>query len=102
LHKRPSLYLTVLALAGRDDEIRRRYQRIEALAIERLTALIEFGQRRGLLRAAPDPRAAAFLVHHAIDIAFAQLLRGQADPAPERVLAELTDLLCRYLLEEAP
>jgi AcrR family transcriptional regulator len=102
LRARPSLYLVVLAVAGRDDEVRRRYQRIEEVAIERLCALIEFGQRRGLMRASLDPRAAAFLVHHNLDMAAMQLfLREHSALDRERVLTELTDLICRYVLEES-
>jgi AcrR family transcriptional regulator len=101
LSKQPSLYLVVLGLAERDDEVRRRYQRIEQVAVERLRDLIEFGQRRGLMRAAVDPASAAFLIHHAIDLAATQLLvREVSEPAPDRVLEELTEMVCRYILEE--
>ena len=91
----------VLGLAERDDEVRRRYQRIEQVAVERLRDLIEFGQRRGLMRASVDPASAAFLIHHAIDLAATQLLvREVSEPAPDRVLEELTEMVCRYILEE--
>jgi AcrR family transcriptional regulator len=119
LRARPSIYLVVLALADRDDEVRRRYQRIEQLAIERLTALIEFGQRRGLMRADVDAAAAAFLIHHSLDMAVTQLLvrgyaadaapragataalrEGRAQPLPEIVLEQLGEMICRYVLEE--
>lgn len=101
LRKQPSLYLVVLGLAERDDEVRRRYQRIEQVAVERLRDLIAFGQRRGLMRAGVDAASAAFLIHHAIDMAATQLLvREVSDPAPDRVLEELTEMICRYVLEE--
>jgi len=101
LRKQPSLYLVVLGLADRDDEVRRRYQRIEQVGLERLRDLIEFGQKRGLMRAGADPASAAFLIHHAIDMAATQLLvREVSDPEPDRVLEELTDMICRYILEE--
>jgi AcrR family transcriptional regulator len=101
LQARPSVYLVVLGLAGRDEEVRSRYHRIEQLAVERLTALIEFGQRRGLMRAGLDAQAAAFLIHHSLDMAVAQLLlRQHATPEPERVLKELAELICRYILED--
>ena len=103
LRKRPSLYLVVLALSARDEEVRRRYQRVEQIAIERLAALIEFGQRQSLMRADIDPQAAAFLIHHSLDMAMVQLLlREQTGPAPERVLAELTELFSRYVQKEPP
>ena len=103
LRARPSTYLVVLALAGRDDEVRRRYQRVEQAAIEWVRALIEFGQRRGFMRAKIDPQAAAFLIHHSLDMAVAQLLlREHTAPEPERVLTELADLICRYVMEDRP
>ncbi len=101
LRKEPSLYLVVLALADRDPEVRRRYQRIEQMGALRMRDLIEFGQRRGLMRRALDASSAAFLCHSAIDMAATQLLvRELTDPDPDHVLEELTDMICRYLLEE--
>jgi AcrR family transcriptional regulator len=101
LQSRPSLYLVMLDLASRDREVSRRYRRIEELAIDRLTDLLEFGQRRGLVRKAMDARAAAFLVHHSIDMAAMQIfLRGDRAPEPAKVLSELADMICRYVLEE--
>jgi len=104
LRSRPSLYLVMLDLAARDAEVARRYRRIEELGIDRLTDLLELAQRRGLARAGFDARTAAFLVHHSVEMAAMQLfLRGDRAPgalnAPN-VLAELTDMICRYLLEE--
>lgn len=101
LRKEPSLYLVVLGLADRDEDVRSRYRRIEELAVERWTALIELGQRRDLIRADVDPPSSAFLIHHAIDMVATQILvRGRAHPEPERVLEELTNMICRYILEE--
>lgn len=101
LRERPSFYLVVLGMSARDEEVRHRYQRVEQVAIERLASLIEFGQRRKLMRPGVEPQAAAFLIHHSLDMAVAQLLlREPSGPAPERVLSELTELFCRYLLEE--
>lgn len=101
LRKGPSLYLVILSLAEHDDEVRQRYRRIEQAAIERLQALIEFGQVQGLARGGVDAAAAAFLIHHAIDMAATQLLlRALTGPGPDLVLRELGDMICRYLLEE--
>ena len=53
------------------------------------------------MRRDADPASAAFLVHHAIDMAASQLLvREVAEPPPDLVLDELTQMICRYLLEE--
>jgi AcrR family transcriptional regulator len=102
LRARPSIYLVVLGVSGRDEEVRRRYQRVEQVAIEWVRALIEFGQRRGFMRKEIDPEAAAFLIHHCLDMAVAQLLlREHVAPDPERVLEELADLICRYVMEDA-
>ena len=44
-----------------------------------------------------------FLIHHSLDMAMVQLLlREQTGPAPERVLAELTELFSRYVQKEPP
>lgn len=103
LRSRPSLYLVMLDLAARDPEVAGRYRRIEEFAIARLTDLLEFAQRRGLMRKCIDARAAAFLIHHSVDMAAMQIfLRGDRAPDPTRVLAELTDMICRYVLEEKP
>jgi AcrR family transcriptional regulator len=94
-------YLVVLELADRDPEVSRRFARISQVHIERLRELIEFGQQRGMMRRDADPLAAAFLIHHAIDMAATEVLvRAVADPAPERVLEELTNMICRYILED--
>ncbi len=96
-----SLYLTVLSLLDRDAEVRRRYERIEQLGAERLAALIEVGQRRGLLRRAPEPLSAALMILNAIDALATQVLVRKAPGRdPERALAELTDMVCRYLVED--
>ena len=101
LRKRPSLYLVVLALADRDPEVRARWERIQALGVERLRELLAFGVERGLMRADLDCEAAAFLIHHAIDMAAMQLLVLDRPPlAPDRVLATLTDMICRTILED--
>lgn len=101
LRKQPSLYLVVLGLAARDPEVAERYRRIEQLLLGRWRELIEFGQRRGLMRASLDAASAAFLMNNAVEVAATQLLvRGVAEPDPERVVAELGDMMCRYLLEE--
>jgi len=99
--KEPSLYVVVLGLADRDPEVRRRYQRLEQSATRRLRGLIAFGQRRALMRPELDAASAAFLIHHAIDMAATQLLvREVSEPEPDRVLEELADMICRYILEE--
>ncbi len=101
LRTQPSLYLVILALAQRDAEVRERYRRIEELAIERLCSLIEFAQARGIARPDVAPAAAAFLIHHAIDMAAMQLLvHDRSETDPEKVLRELADMICRYILEE--
>jgi len=102
LRSRPSLYLVILDLAARDPEVGRRYRRVEQLGIQRLSDLISFAQQRGLVRPGLDPAAAAFLIHHSIDMAAMQLfLRGASEPDPERVMSELTEMICRYVLQEA-
>ena len=101
LRRKPSLYLVVLSLADRDPDVQRRYQRVSRHSIERWRGLIAFGQRRGQFRADVDPAAAALLIRDVIDMAATQVLvRDLADPDPEQVLRELTNMICRHLLED--
>jgi AcrR family transcriptional regulator len=99
--KEPSLYVVVLGLAETDPEVRRCYQRIEEAATGRLRDFIDFGQRRGLMRTDVDAACAAFLIHHAIDMAATQLLvREVSDPPADAVIEELATMISRYVLEE--
>jgi len=99
--KEPSLYVVVLALADRDEEVRRLYDRIEQVQIERLAEFVAFGQQQGTFRARVDAASAGFLIHHAIDMAATQLLvRDVAQPTPDKILSELAEMICSYLLEE--
>lgn len=101
LRKRPNLYLTLLAQSDSDPEIRERRQRIDRLAVERLAAGLEAGRSRARLRTERAPRAAAFLLHHAVETVAVQLLvRDVADPPPDEVLEELATMICLYLLPE--
>jgi AcrR family transcriptional regulator len=101
LRARRSLYPAVVGLLGRDDEVLRRFRRVEQLAIESFRGLIEYGARRGLMRSGIDAEAAAFLIHHSLEMAVGQVLL-RTDPAvePERVLKELVDFICRYLIDD--
>jgi AcrR family transcriptional regulator len=97
-----SLYPAVVGLLGSDDELRRRFERVEQLAIDSFRGLIEFGTRRGLMRKGIDADAAAFLIHHTLEMAVGQvLLRAEPAIEPERVLEELVELICRYLIDDA-
>jgi AcrR family transcriptional regulator len=99
LRANPSLYVVVLSVAGRDEEVAERYRRIERLSASRFRELVEFGQRRGLMRRSIDAASAAFLVNNAIDVAATQVfVRGVRDPDPDRVVGELHDMICRYIL----
>ena len=101
LRKQPSLYIVALSVAGRDPEVDARYRRIEAMGIERLRRVVEYGQRQGLMRSSVDAASAAFWIHHTLDVAATELLvRGVSAPDPDRAISELADMICRYLLEE--
>jgi AcrR family transcriptional regulator len=102
LRREGGLYLVLLELAERDGDVRMRMNRVNQVAIERLRDLFAAGQRRGLIRAEIDPLAAAFLVRRSIEAAATEVfVRRTTDPAPEQVLAELVDMICRYIFVEA-
>ena len=96
------LYVEIFRLLDRDAEVRRRYEHLEHAGAEILAGLIEFGQRRGLLRRRPDPMTAGFLMLNAIELLVGHVVRHERPAGDvERVLDELTDMLCRYLVEDA-
>ena len=103
LRRDGGFYLVLLELAERDSDVRARLSMIDRVATERFAGLIAFGQRRGLMRAGLDPLAASFLIRHSIRISATEVLvHHVSEPAPERVLEGLIDMICRYLLEEHP
>jgi hypothetical protein len=54
------------------------------------------------LRPGPDALSAAFMILNAIDaIAMQVLIRKAPGRDPERALVELTDMVCRYLVEDS-
>ncbi|HTO70822.1 MAG TPA: helix-turn-helix domain-containing protein [Myxococcota bacterium] len=104
LRREGGFYLTLLDLAERDSDVRLRLSRINQLADERLRELLAQGQRRGSIRAQIDPLAAAVLVRRSIAAAATEVfVHRMTDPAPERVLEGITDMICRYIfVEELP
>jgi len=104
LRREGGFYLVLLELAERDSDVRQRLLRINQLADERLRELLALGQKRGVIRAAIDPLAAAVLVRRSIAAAATEVfVHRMTDPAPERVLEGITDMICRYIFtEESP
>ncbi len=93
--------LVIIELAERDSDVRARLARIEQVIRERLRDLIAYSQLQGAMRRDIDPLAAALLVQNAIRATATQVFVHQiSDPAPERVLEELIQMICRYLLED--
>jgi AcrR family transcriptional regulator len=94
-------YLVLLELAERDSDVRQRLNRINQVADERLRDLLALGQKRGVIRAALDPLAAAVLVRRSIEAAATEVfVHRMTDNAPERMLEGLTDMICRYIFAE--
>ena len=104
LRREGGFFLVLLELAERDSDARSRLNRMNQLADERLRDLLVLGQRRGVIRAEIDPLAAAMLVRRSIEAAATEVfVHRMTDPAPERVLEGLTDMICRYIFtEESP
>ena len=104
LRREGGFFLVLLELAERDGDVRTRVNRINQVGIERMRDLFALGQGRGVIRKSLDPLAAAFLVRHSIHSAATEVfVHRLTEPAPEQVLAELIDMICRYIfVEEAP
>jgi AcrR family transcriptional regulator len=95
------LPLVLLALRERDAEVRSRLARLDHVITERVRDLIAFAQEGGLVRPDVDPFAAALLIRQATRGAATEVLVHRSpETDPERVLAALTDMICRYLLQE--
>src|SRR5262245_5345188 len=94
-------YLVLLELAERDSDARQRLNRINQLADERLRDLLALGQQRGVIRPEIDPLAAAVLMRRSIEAAATEVfVHRMTDPAPERLLEGLTDMISRYIFAE--
>ena len=101
LRREGGFFLVLLELAERDGDVRTRLARINQVGIERMRDLFALGQSRGVIRRDIDPLAAAFLVRHSIHSAATEVfVHRLTDPAPERVLAGLIDMICRYIFME--
>jgi len=98
LRREGGFYLILLELAERDSDVRQRLLRINQLADERLRELLALGQKRGVIRAGIDPLSGAVLGRRSIASAATEVfVHRMTDPAPERVLEGLTDMICRYI-----
>jgi AcrR family transcriptional regulator len=93
--------LMLLQLAERDPDVRQRLHRIRQVARERLRDLVAYGQKRGRYRRDVDPLAAAYLIQNAINATATEVfVHGHAELSPGVMLEQLTDMICRYVLEE--
>jgi AcrR family transcriptional regulator len=101
LQRQHWIHAEIFRLLDRDEEVRRRYQNLERVNAERFAAMIEFGQERGVLRREPDPLIASFLMLNTLELLMSHVLRMQPmGTDPERMLQEMTDMLCRYLVQD--
>jgi AcrR family transcriptional regulator len=101
LRRNGGLRLVLLELGERDSDVRARLARIDQVAAERLGTFLAAAKARGRIRADVDPQTAALLVIRTSEAAATEVfVRRVADPAPERILEGLTDMICRYLLED--
>jgi AcrR family transcriptional regulator len=101
LRKDGGFWLTLLHLAERDSDVRQRLNRIRQVGRERLRDLIAYGQKSGRYRRDVDPLAAAYLIQNAINASATEVfVHGHVELRPRVMLEQLTDMICRYILEE--
>jgi AcrR family transcriptional regulator len=101
LRRDGSFQLVLMQLADRDHDVRARLDRIRQVRHERLRDLVDLGQRRGVFRRSVDPLAAAFLIQNAINVTAIEVcVHRHRELKVGVMIDELTDMICRYLLEE--
>jgi AcrR family transcriptional regulator len=101
LRRHGAFQILLMQLADRDHDVRARLDRILQVGRERLRDLVVLGQRRGVFRRDANPLAAAFLIQNAIHMTASEVFVHQhRDVSPAVMLAELTDMICRYILED--
>jgi AcrR family transcriptional regulator len=97
-----SFQLVLMQLADRDHDVRTRLDRILQVRRDRLCDLVVLGQRRGVFRSGVDPLAAAFLIQNAINVTAIEVcVHRHRELTVDVIIAELTDMICRYMLEES-
>ena len=89
-------------LAYRDEELRERFQRLRLAGVERLATILEVGQQRGYLLERFDPMSVSLFLINALELILVQIhmLRRPASET-ERMLHELTEMICCYLVGDA-
>jgi AcrR family transcriptional regulator len=93
--------LVLMQLADRDHDVRARVDRILQVRREGLRALVAYGQRRGVFRREVNPLAAAFLIQNAVNVTATEFFVHQhREIGLEPMVDELTDMICRYVLED--
>jgi AcrR family transcriptional regulator len=103
LRKNGGFRLVLAELGERDLDVRARLARIDQVGMDRIGQFIAQYQAWGRVREEVDPRVAALLVIRTGQAAATEVfVRGVADPPPLHILEGLTDMICRYLLEDSP
>ncbi|MSP63483.1 MAG: TetR/AcrR family transcriptional regulator [Myxococcales bacterium] len=100
MHRLPQLEAVYLAMSLRDPDVARLRAEFEALGCEALASLIALLIPKEVV---PDPRAAAYVIHHAtLEIAISRVVRAEPEFSVEdgAVRAALRELLHRYLFPE--
>jgi AcrR family transcriptional regulator len=101
LRRSGSFQLVLMQLADRDHDVRARLDRILQVRRERLCDLVVLGQRRGVFRPNVDPLAAAFLIQNAINVSAIEVcVHRHRELTADVLIDELTDMICRYMLED--
>ncbi len=101
LRRDGAFQLVLMQLAARDPEVHARMERVRQVRLERLRDLVVLGQRRGVYRPGADPLAAAFLIQNAINVTAIEVcVHRHRELTVDVLIDELTDMICRYMLEE--
>jgi AcrR family transcriptional regulator len=100
--KVPSLWHVMVDVAQRDPEVAERFRAVQDSGRERIRTLVEAFQAQGAIRPGVDALAAAYIIRDTLERLGTRFLgKRHTGELPERVLAELVEMIGRYLFDGA-